>query len=60
MFIYSFNVLMVTYFQNAIWDHSTRDKKLTKDTLTTTTEQEYRVGCNLAMGNAIFAMAVTF
>lgn len=60
-FVYSANVLAVTYFQNAIWDHSTRFKKqLAKSSLTASIEREYRVGCNLAMGNAIFAMAVCF
>jgi uncharacterized membrane protein len=60
MFLYSFNVLMVTYFQNAIWDHATGHRRLSKDTITTNIVREYRVGCNLAMGNAIFAMAVSF
>ena len=59
MFLYSVNVLAVTYFQNAIWDHVSF-KKLTKPTLTAKIDREYRVGCNLAIGNAVFAIAATF
>jgi uncharacterized membrane protein len=58
MFMYSGNVLLVTYFQNALWDHATQ-KRLTKDTATAGIVREYRVGCNLAIGNALFAIAVT-
>ena len=60
MVLYSANVLMVTYFQNAIWDHASGHKELMKPTITAAVEREYRIGCNLAMGNAIFAIAVTF
>jgi uncharacterized membrane protein len=60
MFVYSFNVLMVTYFQNAIWDHATGKGALTKETISKNTVREYRVGCNLAMGNALFATIVSF
>jgi hypothetical protein len=60
MFLYSGNVLMVTYFQNSIWDHSTRHRELAKANLNQTIEREYRVGCNLAIGNALFAIVVTF
>lgn len=60
MFIYSTNVLLVTSFQNAIWDHNCRYRQLAKSTMTKVIEREYRVGCNLAMGNALFAMALSF
>jgi uncharacterized membrane protein len=60
MFIYCMNVLLVTYFQNSIWDYATQHKELAKDNLTTTIEREYRVGCNLALVNAIIAVAVAF
>ena len=60
MFVYSFNVLMVTYFQNAIWDHAIGNTALTKDTISKNIVREYRVGCNLAMGNALFAIVVGF
>ena len=58
--MYSINVLAVTCFQNMIWDYAVVKKHLLKDTITETVEREYRVGCNLAMGNAIFAIGVTF
>jgi len=60
MFMYSINVLAVTCFQNMIWDYSTTHKELLKPALNETVEREYRVGCNLAMGNALFAIAATF
>ncbi|HEY4197635.1 MAG TPA: TMEM175 family protein [Mucilaginibacter sp.] len=60
MFLYSGNVLMVTYFQNAIWDHVSIHRELAKDTLTKNINREYRVGCNIAIGNALFAIVATF
>jgi uncharacterized membrane protein len=60
MLLYSINVLLVTYFQNAIWDHATGNRKLMKEPISITTIREYRVGCNLAMGNAVFAIVVSF
>jgi len=60
MLMYSINILIITYFQNAIWDHATHNKELLKSTITVTVIREYRVGCNLAMGNAAFAIGVTF
>ena len=58
--MYAANVLVVTYFQNTIWDYAIIHKDLLKNTITETIEREYRVGCNLAIGNALFAIAVTF
>ena len=60
MLVYSVNVLLVTYFQNMIWDQATMHKELLKDTVTDALEREYRVGCNLAMGNALIAIVITF
>jgi len=60
MFIYSWNVLLVTLFQNAIWDYATTHRGLLKDSATAAIKREYRVGCNIAIGNALFAIAVTF
>ncbi len=60
MLMYSINVLIVAYFQNTIWDHAVIHKELFKSTITTDVEREYRVGCNLAIGNALFAIGITF
>jgi uncharacterized membrane protein len=60
VFLYSINVLLVTYFQNAIWDHVTAHKELVKANVTKAIAREYRVGCNLAIGNALFAIALAF
>jgi uncharacterized membrane protein len=58
--LYSINVLLVSYFQNMIWDHAVMHKDLMKNTITETVEREYRVGCNLAMVNALVAIGISF
>lgn len=60
MVLYSVNVLLVSCMQNMIWDHATTHKELLKPSVTETVEREYRIGCNLAMGNAIIAIVITF
>lgn len=60
MLMYSTNVLIVTCFQNMIWDYATTHKELLKNGVSETIEREYRVGCNLAMGNAVFAIGISF
>jgi uncharacterized membrane protein len=59
MLIYSFNILAVSCFQNLIWDHVVEHKNLMRENITETIEREYRVGCNLAMGNAGFAIVIS-
>ena len=52
---------MVTLcFRMRIWDHASGHKELMKPSVTAAVEREYRIGCNLAMGNAVFEIAVTF
>lgn len=51
---------LVTYFQNAIWDYATTHRGLTKDSVTAAVKREYRVGCNIAIGNALIAIVATF
>ncbi|RYE26518.1 MAG: DUF1211 domain-containing protein [Sphingobacteriales bacterium] len=60
MIVYSLNVLAISVFQNMIWDHLVNHKELSKPNLTDTIEREYRIGCNLAMGNAGTAIALSF
>jgi len=60
MLLYSINVLTVSLFQNMIWDHATGKMEQLKNTIPETIEREYRVGCNLAMGNAGFAIVISF
>jgi uncharacterized membrane protein len=60
MFVYSINILLVTYFQNAIWDRASGTKGLTRDSLTKVIRQENQVMCKLAIGNAAIAMVVVF
>lgn len=60
MVMYSVNVLVVAIFQNAIWDYTTTNEVLLKDSITDVVKREYRVGCNLAMGTALFAVGITF
>lgn len=60
MLLYSINVLMVSLFQNMIWDHATGKMEQLKNTIPEAVEREYRVGCNLAMGNAGIAILISF
>jgi uncharacterized membrane protein len=60
MLMYCVNVLVLSVFQNMIWDRAIKQKHLLKDEISETVVREYQVGCNLAMGNAMFAIVVTF
>ncbi len=60
MLLYTINIFMVSIFQNAIWDYASNHQELFKKTMTDTIAREYRVGCNLAMGNAVIALVLSF
>jgi uncharacterized membrane protein len=58
--IYSLNVLGITIFQNLIWDHVA----VRKDYLDAGTDEDTiydnRIGCNVAMVNALLATGISF
>jgi uncharacterized membrane protein len=58
--VYSINVLFITIFQNNIWDHVA----VRKDYLDATTDEDTiyanRLGCNVAMVNALLAIGISF
>ena len=60
MLMYSANILIITCLQNMIWDYASDHRELLKDTITAAVKREYRIGSNLAMVNAAFAVAITF
>jgi uncharacterized membrane protein len=60
MLLYCINVLLVTVFQSVIWHYATHHKHLLKDTITDSVVREYRVGCNVAIVNALLALVITF
>ena len=60
MLAYCINIFAITCFQNMIWDYAMDHKHLVKESLTDDTDREYRTACNLAMANALLAIAVAF
>lgn len=60
IFIYSNNIFLITCFQNALWDYVSDKPGYHKATLTPEINREFRIACNLAMINALVAMAVSF
>ncbi len=60
IFTYSFNVLMVTIFQNNIWDYASTHPLLLKENQSEAVLKNYRVACNLAMFNALLACCISF
>jgi uncharacterized membrane protein len=60
IFIYSFNTLLITLFQNQIWDYVA----VRPDYLNERADQEmindYRFDCNVAMLNAVLACTISF
>jgi uncharacterized membrane protein len=60
IFVYSINTLLITIFQNQIWDHVAvrpdyLNAKATKELI-----YDNRVNCNVAMFNAILAAIISF
>jgi uncharacterized membrane protein len=56
MFLYSFNIFIITLFQNMIWDYASDHPEFMKENLTTEVNKENRMSCNIAMGNGLLAM----
>ncbi|MBS1936140.1 MAG: hypothetical protein JST96_19225, partial [Bacteroidetes bacterium] len=60
IFTYSLNVLLVTIFQNTIWDYAAEHPQFLKENQNQEVINEYRLACNLAMANALIACIVSF
>jgi uncharacterized membrane protein len=59
--IYCFNTLLITIFQNMIWDYASFEwRHLKKDTINKETIWQFRLYCNLDMINAAVSMVVAF
>ncbi|MES1216711.1 MAG: TMEM175 family protein [Bacteroidota bacterium] len=59
-FVYSTNVLFITIFQNIIWDYVALRPEYLKENATPEIVRNYRIACNVAMVNAVIAMALSF
>jgi uncharacterized membrane protein len=58
--IYSINVLFITIFQNMIWDHVAVRKDYLDAGTSEDTIYDNRLGCNVAMVNALLAIGISF
>ncbi|HLK31341.1 MAG TPA: TMEM175 family protein [Puia sp.] len=60
IFTYSLNVLIVTIFQNTIWDYVAARPEFLKENENKDLITDFRIACNLAMANALIACALSF
>jgi uncharacterized membrane protein len=60
IFVYCLNVLLVTIFQNIIWDYVSAKRELLSEAATNPVVRDKRIACNLAMVNAVIACVVAF
>ena len=60
IFAYALNVLFITIFQNMIWDYAAVRAPFLKEDATPLIIRNYRVACNIAMGNAVIAIILSF
>jgi uncharacterized membrane protein len=58
--IYCANTLMITFFQNQIWDHAAVRPAMLKEPTDPSIIYAYRLTCNVAMINALLAIAMSF
>jgi uncharacterized membrane protein len=58
--VYSINVLFITIFQNMLWDHVAVRKDYLDAAIDEDTIYNYRLGCNVAMVNALLALGISF
>jgi uncharacterized membrane protein len=60
IFIYCINTLMITIFQNQIWDYVAVRPEFLKENIEKNMIYDYRLSCNVAMINAIIACGISF
>jgi uncharacterized membrane protein len=56
---YCINVLMVTIFQNLIWDYVAARPDFLKENVDSEIIRNYAIGCNVAMVNAVLATVIS-
>jgi uncharacterized membrane protein len=59
-FIYAVNILMITVFQNVIWDYVAVRPAYLKDDTDPGLIEDYRIYANVAMINALIAVSLSF
>ena len=60
MFAYCLNTLLITVFQNQIWDYVAKKPDFLKKELNLKTNYDNRVACNVSMLNGLLATIVSF
>lgn len=60
MLVYAVNTLLITLFQNNIWDYACVRPHLMNEDVSPKLIREYRIACNVAMINALLAIALAF
>lgn len=60
VFFYSVNTLLITLFQNLIWDYVAVRPDYLNERATKEIISDYRVSCNIAMLNAVLAIGFSF
>ncbi|MFT3680006.1 MAG: TMEM175 family protein [Ferruginibacter sp.] len=60
IFSYCINVLMVTLFQNQIWDYVAVRPAYLKENTDPELIRNFRISCNIAMLNALLAAGISF
>lgn len=60
IFVYSINTLLITFFQNAIWDYACIRPDYLNNKADKTLIYYYRLDCNIAMINALIAVGMSF
>ncbi|MEI9909707.1 MAG: hypothetical protein WDO71_08525 [Bacteroidota bacterium] len=60
IFAYCINILLVTLFQNLIWDYVAVRPEYLKENATSDIIRNHRISCNIAMLNAVLASCISF
>jgi TMEM175 potassium channel family protein len=60
MSVYCLNTLLITLFQNQIWDYVAVRPDFLKENTKEEVIYDYRLSCNVAMANAIISFGISF
>lgn len=60
VFLYSLNILMISIFQNCIWDYADLKNHFDKDGMPGIKQKDFRIMLNLDMINGLIAVVVSF
>ena len=60
MVCFCLNILLITIFQNFIWDYVASKANFLKDEIDEITNRSFKVSCNTGLINAVIALIVSF